>query len=218
MPYDSYETRRRGYGASSQRTTLGYWVPLAVTVTVATAGLVAWIWNERKDSEGHQDKPSRPSGGDNHQASGKGPYTEGLPGQEPSRSYPEAKYDGSRQQPEDLGVVSRVQDALRRTPSPQQIFDQASRRVTAGVVAAGTVVGNALSSITEEKGGYEDHSRWSEEAIEKGRDGKSTQANLPSTMPKSDKRKIVAIVVSAEAKNVETEEMGYSQAHAVSVR
>ena len=214
MPYDSYETRRRGYGTTSQRSTLGYWVPLAVTVTIATAGLVAWIWKERKDSEEYHDKPPRPSGGYNDQPAGKAPYNEGVPGQEPSRSYPDARYDGSRQQPEDLGVMSRVQDALRRTPSPQQIFDQASRRVTAGVAAAGAVVGNALSSIKEEKGDYEDHSRWSEEAIARPVDGKSTQAN-PSTAP--DKRKIVAIVVSAEAKNIDTEDMGYSQAHAVSV-
>ena len=41
----------RAYGAASNRSPLGYWIPLALTVTAATVGLAAWIWSEREDSE-----------------------------------------------------------------------------------------------------------------------------------------------------------------------
>ena len=39
------------YGHSGRRSVLGYWLPLALTVTAATVGLVAWVWSERKDDE-----------------------------------------------------------------------------------------------------------------------------------------------------------------------
>jgi len=39
------------YGTSSSRSALGYWIPLALTVTAATVGLAAWIWSERDDAE-----------------------------------------------------------------------------------------------------------------------------------------------------------------------
>ena len=61
--YEHVERRRRtagGYGASGRRTTFGYWVPLALTVTVATVGLAAWIWSERNDDE------DEPSGGEQY--------------------------------------------------------------------------------------------------------------------------------------------------------
>lgn len=78
-----------------------------------------------------------------------------------------------------------VQGAIRRTPSPQQFFDQTSKHISAGVAAVGAVAGAALSSITEEdhenvngrrtrsrkerEEGFSDHERWSEEADEKER-------------------------------------------------
>lgn len=225
MSYGRHDARRRGYGASSQRTTLGYWVPLAITVTVATAGLAAWIWKERKDSESRHDKTSRPPPGYNDMgpgpssAPGQAPYPQGPPYSQgappPQGPYPPTQYDTSRQQ-DDAGVISRVQDALRRTPSPQQFFDQASRRVTAGVAAAGAAVGNALSSIREERGDYEDHSRWSEEADMRASEAKSAKVVAAPGGSSSDKRKNVVIVVSAEAKTVNSDDSGYSQAHAVS--
>lgn len=40
------------YGASREnRSAFGYWIPLALTVTAATVGLVAWVWSERGDDE-----------------------------------------------------------------------------------------------------------------------------------------------------------------------
>lgn len=48
------QTRRRtggGYVHAGQRSTFGYWIPLALTVTAATVGIAAWIWSERNDDE-----------------------------------------------------------------------------------------------------------------------------------------------------------------------
>ena len=119
--------------------------------------------------------------------------------------------------------------ALRRTPSPQQIFDGASKRVVAGVAAAGAAVGGALASITEEeKGGYEDHTRWSEEAdsqngaSRKGPELRDTEnvtvtGQLRTSSKGNKKRKTVAIVVSAETDHQYEEDAGYHQEHAVSL-
>ena len=51
---------------------------------------------------------------------------------------------------EDASIMGRMSGALRRTPSPQQILDGASKKVVAGVSAAGAAVTGALSSIIEE--------------------------------------------------------------------
>lgn len=246
MPsYERYEThRRQSYGVSSQRTALGYWIPLAVTVTVATAGLVAWVWNERKDDEDDEDehnyRPSRPphpegpySGpppGQNYPPPGpEDPSTGGYP--PPPRSFgPGSTYPGAPEQRslEEEGIVSKVSGALRRTPSPQQLFDVASKRVTAGVAAAGAVVGGALASITEEeKGAYEDHSRWSEEADSQNgsrrtgpelRDAEA-RGSIDQGKParkSSRKQKTVAIILSAETDHIYEEEVSHHQEHAVS--
>ena len=223
--YDRYETQRRlqgGYGASNRRTTFGYWVPLALTVTVATIGLAAWIWNERKDHEEDDDgrRGARPPPGYGDVGPGQKAYAPGTEGQHV----------------EDESMYARMSGALRRTPSPQQFFDGASRRVAAGMAAAGAAVGGALSSIREEdKRDFEDHSRWSEEAqFRAGQAGNPTgpqlrdvetsvtgtsRAQNPSTGHRiSDKRKAVAIVVSAERLHHGhgTEEVDYLQEHAVS--
>ena len=40
------------YGASrSDRSAFGYWIPLALTLTAATVGIVAWVWSERGDED-----------------------------------------------------------------------------------------------------------------------------------------------------------------------
>ena len=134
---------------------------------------------------------------------------------------------------EDESIVARMSGALRRTPSPQQILDGASRRVAAGVAAAGAAVGGALSSISEEdKRNYEDHSRWSEEADSQNggpasrrgpelRDveGSTTSQQTVQPVPAKpgSKRKSVAIVVSAETSYEHTDEASYHQEHAVSL-
>ncbi|KAI9779545.1 MAG: hypothetical protein M1839_007353 [Geoglossum umbratile] len=152
MPYDQYERQRhRGAG----RGTFGYWIPLVVTVTAATFGLAAWIWSERRNND---DDDSSDESRDERREERKDDRKDA------SRS----SHSDRQQNVEDDasgGMVARMSGALRRTPSPQQILDGASKRVAASVAAASTAVGGVLSSIREEeKDDYADHSRWSEEA------------------------------------------------------
>ena len=216
--YES-QRRRQGYGASGPRSAFGYWMPLVLTVTVATVGLAAWIWSERRDDDDDED--------DRDQRHDSGPppvYGDAGPRQTAYAS------EAQGRQQEDASVIARMSGALRRTPSPQQMLDGASRRVAAGVAAAGAVVGGALSSIREEdKKDFEDHSRWSEEAesrtgnnIAQGSSRLNStmdqlpRENLPAQRP-DDRRKAVAIVVSAETKHHgnHEEEVAYIQEHAV---
>jgi len=188
-------------------------------VTVATVGLVAWIWKERSENE--ELEFDRKGGG--------GPppgYGDSGP------SAPPQQQPYARGAEEDASVLARMSGALRRTPSPQQIFDGASRRVAAGVAAAGAVVGGALSSIREEdKRDFEDHSRWSEEAqvrasgtttVQAGsaaRGAVTTESSSRRPGPRTgEKRKAVAIVMSAETKHQHggEDEPTYFQEHAVS--
>ena len=254
MSYSYERQRRQTYGPSTRRTAWGYWLPLAVTVTVATAGLVAWVWNERKDDD-DDDLAYRPPGQAGPPPPGPG-YTNAPPpsgygppppgygsGPPPGFQGPAPGFEGPppAQGPfppgpdgrgaEEQSIAARMSGALRRTPSPQQIFDGARRNVVAGVTAAGAAVGGALSSITEEgKGGYEDHSRWSEEADsqhgEPSRKGPelrdlegstSSRQTTQSTIKASGKRKTVAIVVSAETNYEHSEGAEYHQEHAVGV-
>ncbi|KAI9753762.1 MAG: hypothetical protein M1835_000965 [Candelina submexicana] len=209
--YDRYERQRRQtYGNSSRRSAFGYWLPLALTVTVATVGAAAWIWSERRDhDEDDDDSDERDSSGRD----------------ESSRSYGavnvkdgSTRREGEQRHVDDESIMSRMSGALRRTPSPQQLLDGASRKVAAGVAAAGAVVGGALSSIREEdKDDYVDHSRWSEEAQARvidteaqsvtgsravgstlfGPGASSSQKAPPSTRQPNQRKKTAAIVVSA---------------------
>ena len=227
--YDRYERRQTG-GVSSRRSALGYWLPLALTVTAATVSIAAWIWSERKDDESddyYNNEDGRPPGSP-PEFSGSGPD-----------QTPYTRRDGG-QNLEDEGMVSRMSGALRRTPSPQQLFDGASRRVAAGVAAAGAAVGGALSSIREEdKRDFEDHSRWSEEAefraggVQAGLEGGnslkrpgseprtaeaslSTRQTTQSGARTTGKRKTVAMVVSADTDyHSDSEDVSYLQEHAV---
>ena len=211
--YDRVErTRRQTYGASTRRSTLGYWIPLALTVTVATVGIAAWIWSERKDGDDDDSydrkDDGRPPSGYGDAGSGQPPYQRGPEGRGPPI--------------EDQGMLARMSGAIRRTPSPQQIFDGASRRVVAGVTAAGAVVGGALSSIREEdKQDFEDHSRWSEEAESRTGEAASTSRARQGSQPgaKPGKRKTVAIVLSADTDyHGHSADVSYHQEHAVSVQ
>lgn len=115
----------------------------------------------------------------------------------------------------DNTFLSRVTGVIGRTPSPQQFFDQASRHVA----AAGAAAGAALSSIMEEnkhddnefvgrqgrsellarreeREGFSDHERWSEEAEEKRRT--EVGSSRRDDKGKARSKRIVAIVLSAE--------------------
>ena len=227
--YDRYERQRRQtYGASTRRSALGYWLPLALTVTVATAGVVAWIWSERRDNDDDDSdrRADRPPTGYSDAGAGRPPsYNDG-----PHGDLPFAREAGGPRLDDD-SLIARMSGAIRRTPSPQQLFDGASRRVVAGVTAAGAVVGGALSSIREEdRGDFEDHSRWSEEAETRPAGVAppqlpETQAVEPSqqipqtnqtTTKAGGKKKTVAIVVSADMQyHTHDEEASYLQENAV---
>lgn len=210
-----------GFSSSGRRTALGYWVPLALTVGVAAAGVAAWIWSERIEDEDNDG--NYPRGDDGFPAPGRG-GDELPPGYDGdyARSTATDIHDT-----DDVSMVARMQGALRRTPSPQQIFDGASKRVAAGMAAAGAFVGGALTSIREEdRGDFEDHSRWSEEVESRSRRDLSDLAaptasgTLPGpgvaagTSSGSKKKKTVAIVVSSDTSRLDPEE--YTSDHAVS--
>lgn len=188
---------------------MGYWLPLALTAGIATISIAAWIWSERNDDEDEDDRPH----GDGR------PYPPPVgPGSDypPPPSYATGDYArsaGAEPLPGDASydhsMMARMQGALRRTPSPQQIFDGASKRVVAGVTAAGAFVGGALTSIREDnkgEGDFEDHSRWSEEAQTRAHE-RSQQTAITPTMSGglpsrpantgSKDKKVVAIVVSS---------------------
>lgn len=174
-------------------------MPLIMTVSVATIGLAAWIWSEREDDDESYDGP-----GPDRWRRDDGSIQTAPPGYGDLRQG-EAAYGTTTGRPdENQNLVARMSGALRRTPSPQQFFDGASRAVGASVAAAGAVVGNALSSIREEdKNAYKDHKTWSEEAeSRRPADVKDSNAATRSSQaqkaPFNGKRRTVAMVVSAD--------------------
>lgn len=211
--YDRYDRRQ---SSSSRRTTFGYWVPLVLTVTVATAGFAAWVWSERRDDDESDDADL---------SYGEDEYRKMPEGSRESMSQGVAR--------DDEGLMSRVQGVMRRTPSPQQLFDTVSKKTAAGFAAAGAAAGAALASIREEdKDDYADHNRWSEEAaIRRNVEAQSSQsaaavdtqtksfaASVRGGPSASGRRKTVAIVVSAESLMDTHEEDGsYRSENAVSV-
>ena len=222
--YERVDRRRTGYGASSRRTTFGYWVPLVVTVTAATIGLAAWIWSERKDDDDDDDDDYNARPSYDGPPPGQGPPPPGWqpppgPGEpglsQPTYAPPEARGQGPPPMSQGYeGMMTQISTAIRRTPSPQQIFDAASRKAAAGVAAAGAAVGGALSSIREEDKDYEDHSRWSEEA--EIRAGASAVRGAGSSKLQG-KKKTVAIVLAADTGNTPGhDEDAYHHEHAVS--
>ncbi|KAL4880910.1 hypothetical protein BJY04DRAFT_68140 [Aspergillus karnatakaensis] len=206
-----------GFSSTGQRTVMGYWVPLALTVGIAAIGVAAWVWTERNEEDDDNDREN-PRGGDHHPPAS-GPSGVSFPRGEFDGDYPRttgADIHGNPQ--EDASVMARMQGALRRTPSPQQIFDGASKRVAAGVAAAGAFVGGALTSIREEnRGDFEDHSRWSEEVESRNqqRSQPDTAAGgLPATRnvvggpaTADKKRKTVVIVVSSETSHLVSDDL-----------
>lgn len=192
----------------SRRGVWGHWVPLAVTLTVATVGLAVWAWSQRKEEDEDEHEPGLD-------------YDNVDPGVIPSYGATTRDDLAPQQQPrpndESYGVGpaasdssvagwgTRMSGALRRTPSPQQFLDSTGKTVAAGVAAAGAAVGKALSSIREEDKAYGDRNPWSDEA-----DAKKDRS------PKgSARRKTVALVISADTHFADTGDESYHQEHAV---
>lgn len=189
---------------------------------VATLSVAAWIWSERdEDDEEEEDRP--------HEGQGPYPPPPGpVGGDFPPPAYGAEGYArsagmdiGPGDTPYDPTFMGRMQGALRRTPSPQQLFDGASRKVAAGVTAAGAFVGNALTSIREEnRGDYEDHSRWSEEAQSRaigGQHDPTMSGALPTrglaTGHQLDKKKKTVVIVVSSLSSADSDE--FASEHAV---
>ncbi|KAJ5614806.1 hypothetical protein N7528_008460 [Penicillium herquei] len=215
MSFPQDPRRRRGgagtgFSSTGRRTALGYYIPLALTVGVAAVSIAAWVWSERHEDDDEDDRPH---------GEAEGPYP--PPPGPPGSNYPPPPYGsapgnyardiGSEVTPGDASYdpsfMARMQGALRRTPSPQQIFDGASRKVVAGVAAAGQFVGGALTSIREEnRGDFEDHTRWSEEAQSRSNErSQPVEPTMSGALPGraagqhsfEKKKKTVVIVVSS---------------------
>jgi hypothetical protein len=183
-------------------------VPLVLTVTVATAGLAAWVWSERRDDEDESSEDDNLSyGEDSDRKTRRGAHNNN------SSSDAALNRDAATSQSQD-DLMSRVQGVIRRTPSPQQVFDTVSKKTAAGWAAAGA----ALASIREEDkdDAYGDHSRWSEEAaIRRNVEAQSAQSSAAvdeqarafaasvrgrgSNNAGGNKMKTVVLVVSAES-------------------
>ncbi|EMC91183.1 hypothetical protein BAUCODRAFT_117472 [Baudoinia panamericana UAMH 10762] len=226
MSYDRNRQRRPLYtpppppSRHRQHGLLTYWVPLVTIGTLAVGGLAAWIWTERNE---HHDedyppsqKPQRPP-----QRPPPGPGGPPPPGGE-AASY----YGSSRSQEQHVEerhedgqtFLGQVRGAMRRTPSPQQIFDHASKQVSASIAAAGSALGSIMEDPEnghaytderverrerkEDREGFSDHERWSEEADEKRRVGLGKA------------RRTVAVVVSADTNmdgKMDEEDVVYSE-------
>ena len=239
--YERYDRQqRRGFsGPSANRTAFGYWVPLIITVTAATAGVAAWIWNERTtdedDVDGYyygeyngpgpeggyppgapmppgregswEDVKDAPPGYRDQPGMGEASYgtTMSASGRESSREKMDVYGPGGAAPPpggiamEDVdpstgdGFMAQI---VRRTPSPQQLFDGASKRFNAGMAA----VGKSLSSITEERSeAFSDHERWSEEAESRERSDREGEGDESYVMGGGSGAGIAAAATTAAA-------------------
>lgn len=200
--YDRYDRR-----SSSRRTTFGYWVPLVLTVTVAAGGLAAWVWSERQETDSDEDTDL------SYGEDGKGP-----PPPYGGVQYRREDVSQSQGVEHDDSLYSRMSGAIRRTPSPSQMFDMAGKRVAAGVAAAGAAVGSALSSIREERpDDFADHSRWSEEQLRRGAETLGSSGKGPARP--GQRRRTVVVVLSAEQtldSLRDDDHTSYHQEHSVS--
>lgn len=207
--YDRYDNRSR---AGSRRGLLSFWIPVTVTVTLAAGGLAAWVFRARDEHETtsveSDDDEDLSYGGEDVDKTVPRPSSYGVS-------------EGVQREGEDGTIAGRVQGILRRTPSPQQVFDGARKGVIAAGAAVGGIVGGALGSIREEEGGgaYEDHERWRREGGSSAGVGASRDAGEGKRRGESGGRKrTVAVVISAEEGDVrplEEEESGWRSEHAV---
>ncbi|KAK6955976.1 hypothetical protein Daesc_003623 [Daldinia eschscholtzii] len=184
--YDSSRSRRRGLW--------GHWVPIVVTLTVATVGVAAWAWSQRSNEREDEESDAEPADLDYENADyGENPPY-GATGRDsrPAIRPDDVSYGVGEIHSEATGVSAGW--GSRRTPSPQQFFSSASRTVAAGVAGVGAAVGSALAAIREDdKNAYADHETWSEEA-----EAQKEKPAPPQTRESTKRRKTVAVVVSAD--------------------
>lgn len=146
-------------------------MPLAVTLTVATVGVAAWVWSQRKDEDDedrHLDYDNHAHEGDNNRPHGSrdvGSRDLQAP-EKPPR--PDDQTHGIALADEEAGNGgwgSRVTGALRRTPSPQQFFDSTAPADTSSPLIGGSrrrktvaiVVSAETGAVPEEEDAYHEH-------------------------------------------------------------
>lgn len=214
--YESSRSRRRGVWS--------HWVPIVVTLTVATVGVAAWAWSQRNNEHEDEESDAEPAAGLDYENADYGenpPYgvsggkdSHPPAGADSSFRISDVSYGVGEVHPEasgaNAGWGSQVSGALRRTPSPQQFLHNAGRTVAAGIAGVGTMVGGALASIGEEdKNAYADHETWSEEA-----EARKEKPTPPQSKDANRRRKTVAIVVSADTNMDDLDSDGFHE-HAV---
>ncbi|KIW04777.1 uncharacterized protein PV09_03966 [Verruconis gallopava] len=235
--YERYDNSRHR-PARSSRSAITYWVPLVITVTLAAGGIAAWVWSARDEysstdqdvtsddenlSYGEEARVARERYGRDPRGGGaESSVSEGVIRDD---EYISGGRNGADESTFVGGLHRGVQEAIRRTPSPQQAFDSVKRFGAAGIAAAGAAVGGALSAIREEstesrnrrenrqtEEGFSDHERWSEEAekrvvshAEQSREAVSANVTAFGDSLKEGpkqytggRRKMVAIVLSSE--------------------
>ncbi|KAL7943789.1 hypothetical protein V8C42DRAFT_328446, partial [Trichoderma barbatum] len=180
-PYDNHGSSR------SRRGVWSHWVPLAITLTVATAGLAAWVWSQRKESvedhaEAEPDLDYENADYGENPAYGSSAHHRTL-APPPEQATQRDSYATGAEMAEGTpaGWGSRVTSAFTSNPG---------KTVAAGVAAAGAAVGKALASIREEDRPDHETGAWPEE-----REVKREKGPAPSLK----KRKTVAIVISADS-------------------
>lgn len=220
--YERYDRR----SSRSNRGLFTYWVPVITVATLAAGGLAAWVWSARSDHDSTDDEDADLSYGEERREFPTQGPPGGFPGGAGSETYRSEERSTTTGYEQDQsiggfvqGAARSIQGMVRRTPSPQQLWDTASKRAAAGVAAAGAMVGGALSAIREEGSqDYEDHERWDEEqrtadrrnvtatsAESRGAAEEHTDTfnrsvrDGPSNGRQYGKRKTVAVVVSAES-------------------
>ncbi|KAH0268609.1 hypothetical protein KCU91_g9286, partial [Aureobasidium melanogenum] len=178
---DRYDAARRRQ-ARPGRSALGYWLPLVVTVTIATAGLAAWIWSERQQDDDDDDN-------DRHDDTEDDTYDHPL-------EYPDDVPQSRDDAPDapDQGFLARM---TGRTPSPQQLFDNAGQRIRSAVGISGP------STVERQHEGpdpaFSDNEHWNEEA-----ETKRSLRPAPSSHQTNKPKRTVALVLNGEDQDDES--------------
>lgn len=199
-PYDNHGSSR------SRRGVWSHWVPLAITLTVATAGLAAWVWSQRKESAEDHAEPE-PDLDYEHADYGENPAY-GASAERRGMAPPEQR-DGNYAVGAEMGEGTsgwgtRMTSAF--SSNPQTFLDSTGKTVAAGVAAAGAAVGKALASIREEDKPEPETNPWSESKDVRREKGPA---------PAQKKRKTVAIVISADSQFTDDDD-DITHEHAVS--
>lgn len=223
--YDSSRSRRRG--------AWGHWVPLVLTVAVASAGVAAWVWSQRfKDDDEEEELAhahldyENADYGENPAYGATGSRTLGTsvnPGASRAGSVTYGvTEDAQADTISNAGSGWGMPSALRRTPSPHQFFSHAGKTIASGASAVGAAMGSALAAIREEdKNAYADHETWSEEAEARkiahpspSPSPSPTTLSPPPSQVSTRRRKTVAVVVSADSGADDFSDDGFHE-HAV---